>query len=289
MDPTILAQLLVFGLLIGSVYGLVALGMTMIWGVMGVVNVAHGALMALGMYAVWYATMESSVNPVLAVPLVALLLFGVGIAIHRSTIHPFMETSGFNNLIVTVAWLLILTAAIQIVFSPTPRRVEFDHGALEVLGVYLPAGRLFGLAVTVTTVAAMVVFLEFTHLGRAIRATADNRTSAKYVGLNVKRVDHLTFGIGAALAGVAGAVIPFIQRFDPYTGEFYLVIAFVVSVLGGLGSFYGALLGGVLIGLIEVFGAFYLPGSTNRILIFIVFILVLLFRPKGIASGVSHD
>jgi branched-chain amino acid transport system permease protein len=289
MDPTILAQLLVFGLLIGSVYGLVALGLTMIWGVMGVVNVAHGALMVIGMYAVWYGTTVSGVNPVLVIPLVALLLFGIGIAIHRSTIHPFMEESGFNNLIVTVAWLLILTAAIQIVFSPTPRRVEFDYEALELFGVFLPAGRLFGLAITVTTVAVMVVFLEYTHLGRAIRATADNRNSAKYVGLNVNRVDYLTFGIGAALAGVAGAVIPFIQRFDPYTGEFYLVIAFIVSVLGGLGSFYGALLGGILIGLIEVFGAFYLPGSTNQILIFIVFILVLLFRPRGIGRGSSHD
>lgn len=289
MDPTIFVQLLVFGLLLGSVYGLVALGLTMIWGVMGVVNVAHGALMVVGMYTVWYVATAAGLSPLLGVPLAAILLFVLGVGIHLTTIAPFMEEGGFNSLIITIAWLLILVAAVQIAFSPTPRSLDLALPSIEVAGVFIPGGRLLSLAITLTTVVGMVVLLYYTHLGRAIRATADNRQSAKYVGLNVQRVDYLTFGIGAALAGIAGAVIPFIQRFDPYLGEFYLVIAFVVAVLGGLGSFYGALLGGILVGLVQVYGAFYLPGSVNQILIFGIFILVLVFKPAGLFGRNHHD
>lgn len=287
MDPTIFAQLLVFGLLLGSVYGLVALGLTMIWGVMNVINVAHGALMVVGMYTVWYVTSVAG-SPFLGILVAVVLLFVLGVGMHLTTIAPFMEESEFNNLIVTVAWLLILVAAIQILFSSQPRRLKVDFGTLEVAGVFLPGGRLFGTTLTVGAVGVMVAFLYYTHLGRAIRATADNRQSAQYVGIDIRRVEYLTFGIGAALAGLAGAVIPFVQRFDPYLGNVYLVMAFVVTVLGGLGSFTGAVLGGVLIGLVQVFGAFYLPGSVNRILLFVIFIAVLLLKPEGLfGSGSS--
>lgn len=285
MDPTIFVQLLVFGLLLGSVYGLAALGLTMIWGVMGVVNVAHGALMVIGMYTVWYTASVLGLNPFVGILLAAAVLFVAGVVIHLTSIAPFMESGGFNGLIVTVAWFLMLVALVQILFSPTPRSLDTNLASVEIAGVFLPGGRLVGLAVTLTTVLAMVLFLQYTHLGRAIRATADNRESAKYVGLNVRRVDYLTFGIGASLAGIAGAVIPLIQRIDPYLGDFYLVIAFVVAVLGGLGSFYGALLGGILVGLVEVYGAFYFSGSINQILIFLIFIFVLLFRPSGLLGG----
>jgi branched-chain amino acid transport system permease protein len=285
MDPTIFVQLLVFGLLLGSIYGLVGLGLTMIWGVMDVINIAHGALMVVGMYAVWYAVASLGVPLLVAVPLAVVLLFGIGMLIHRSTIAPIVDAPGSRQLIVTLGWLLIIVAAVQIIFSPTPRSLDLDLGAIELYGVFVPVGRLLGLVVTLCAVALMLVFLYYTTLGRAIRATADNRESAKYVGINIRRIDLVTFGIGVALAGLAGATIPLFQRFDPYLGDFYLSTAFVVTVLGGLGSFPGALVGGVVIGIVQVFGSFYLPGSTNRVLVFLIFIGVLLFKPTGLFGG----
>lgn len=285
MDPTIFVQLLVFGLLLGSIYGLVGLGLTMIWGVMDVINIAHGALMVVGMYAVWYAVASLGVPLLVAVPLAVVLLFGIGMLIHRSTIAPIVDAPDSRQLIVTLGWLLIIVAAVQIVFSPTPRSLDLDLGAIELYGVFVPVGRLLGLVVTLCAVAVMLVFLYYTTLGRAIRATADNRESAKYVGINIRRIDLVTFGVGAALAGLAGATIPLFQRFDPYLGDFYLSTAFVVTVLGGLGSFPGALVGGVVIGIVQVFGSFYLPGSTNRVLVFLIFIGVLLFKPTGLFGG----
>lgn len=285
MDLTITAQLLVFGLLLGTVYGLVALGLTMIWGVMGVINIAHGALMVLGMYTVWYVTERLLLSPLLGVLLAVCLLFVVGLVIYRTSIASVVDAPARSHLIVTLGWLLIIGAVIQIVFSPEPRSLDLGFGSIEVFGVFLPNGRLVGLAVTICAVIAMVVLLYRTHLGRAIRATADNRESAKYAGIDVQRVDYLTFGIGAALAGLAGSVVPLMQQFDPFLGDFYLTTAFVVTVLGGLGSFPGALLGGLIVGMVQVFGQFYLPGTSNRILVFLIFIVVLLFRPSGLFGG----
>lgn len=289
MDPTILAQLFVFGLLLGSVYGLVALGLTMIWGVMGVINIAHGSLMVVGMYTVWFAIERMGLAPLLAIPLGGLVLVPVGLIMFRTSVEPVVEAPDNNHLIATLGWLLILVATLQIVFSPTPRALDLDLGAGEFVGVFVPYARLLGLAVTLCTVVGMFLFLQYTRLGRAIRATADNRQSARYLGLNIRRIDHITFGIGAGLAGIAGAVIPFIQRFDPYLGDFYLTTAFVVAVLGGLGSFHGALMGGLLIGMVHVFGAFYLPGTWNRVLIYLIFIGVLLVKPTGLFGGEISD
>lgn len=289
MDVTITAQLIVFGLLIGSVYGLVALGLTMIWGVMDVVNIAHGVLMVVGMYTVWYVSAQLGFPPLVAAPLAVGLLFVVGLVIYRTTLAPVLDAPDSHHLIVTLGWLLIISSVIQIVFSPEPRSLDLGSGSVAVLGVFIPHGRLVGLAIAVCAVLGMVVLLYRTHLGRAIRATADNRRSAKYAGIDVQWVDHVTFGIGAALAGLAGTVIPLIQRFDPFLGDFYLTTAFVVAVLGGLGSFFGALVGGLIVGMIHVFGQFYLPGSSNRIVVFLVFIAVLLFRPNGLFGGANRD
>jgi branched-chain amino acid transport system permease protein len=126
-------------------------------------------------------------------------------------------------------------------------------------------------------------------LGRAIRGTADNRDGAQYVGINVPRIDYLTFGIGAALAGLAGAAIPLFQQFDPFLGEQYLINAFVVVVLGGLGSFPGALLGGLIIGFVQVFGTFFLPGTFYQVVIFSIFIAILLLKPSGILGGTRNE
>ncbi len=282
---TTIVQLLVFALLLGGIYGLVALGLTMIFGVMDVINFAHGALMVLAMYIVWSLSSASGLTPLVFIPIAVVALFGVGILIHHFTIAPIMEAPQENQLIVTFGVMLILISSIEIAFSPNPRSYDIDLGSVGAAGVFIPEGQLYALVISITAVIGMWLFLQRTQLGRAIRGTADNRSGAKFVGINIKRIDYLTFGLGAALAGLAGAAIPLIQRFDPYIGDVYLINAFVIVVLGGLGSFPGALLGGMIIGFVQVFGQFYLPGSFYQVMIFMIFILVLLLRPEGLLGG----
>ena len=288
IDPTVLAQLVVLGVLLGGIYGFVALGLTIIFGVMEVVNVAHGAFTVVGMYTVWSVSDTLGLSPLLCIPAAAVVLFALGVLIQRTAVAPVMDGPESGKFLVTVAVLIILVALVEIQFTATPRQLDVDLGSTGVGGVYVPDGQLYALAVAAVTFAAVWLFLQRTHTGRAIRGTADSRSSAAYVGIDVARVDALTFGLGAGLAGLAGALITFVQPFDPYLGNEYLTIAFVVVVLGGLGSIPGTLVGGLVVGLLHVFGSFYLPGSSNNVLILLVFIAVLLVRPTGLFGG-SHD
>ncbi|MFC7134701.1 MULTISPECIES: branched-chain amino acid ABC transporter permease [Salinibaculum] len=288
LDPTVLAQLVVLGVLLGGIYGFVALGLTIIFGVMEVVNVAHGAFTVVGMYTVWYVSNTLGLSPLLGIPAAAVVLFALGVLIQRTAVAPVMDGPESGKFLVTIAVLIILVALVEIQFTATPRQLDVDLGSTGVRGVYVPDGQLYALAVAAVTFAAVWLFLQRTHTGRTIRGTADSRLSAAYVGVDVARVDALTFGLGAGLAGLAGALITFVQPFDPYLGNEYLTIAFVVVVLGGLGSIPGTVVGGLLVGLLHVFGSFYLPGSWNNVLILLVFIAVLLVRPTGLFGG-SHD
>lgn len=284
-DPAALAQLIVFGLLLGGIYGLVALGLTMIFGVMDVINFAHGAFMVVAMYTVWYVSGLLGLSPLLFIPLAVLVLFVLGVIVHLGTIAPIMEAPQENQLIVTFGVLLILVSAIEMIFTPDPQNYNIDLGSIVVAGVFAPEGQLYALILAVGAMVGTWLFLQRTMLGRAIRATADNREGARYVGINVPRIDYLTFGFGAALAGLAGAAIPLFQTFDPFLGDRWLINAFVVVVLGGLGSFPGAFLGGMIIGFVQVFGIFYLSGSFYQVVIFAIFIVVLLIKPEGLLGG----
>lgn len=286
-DTTLLAQLVVLGILLGGIYAFVALGLSIIFGVMDVINVAHGGFVVVGMYTVWFVADTLGWSPFLGVPLAAAVLFVLGVVIQRTTIAPVMEQSESSTFLVTVAFLVLLVSLVEMQFTATPRQLDLELGSIAVGGVYILRGQLYALGIATVTFALVWLLLHRTHTGRAIRGTADNRTSAAYVGIDVQRVDYLTFGLGAGLAGLAGALITFIQPFDPYLGNEYLTIAFVVVVLGGLGSIPGTLLGGLVVGMLHVFGSFYLPGSYYNVVIMLVFIVVLLVRPAGLL-GRNH-
>ncbi|MFW5919128.1 MAG: branched-chain amino acid ABC transporter permease [Halanaeroarchaeum sp.] len=286
LEPVLL-QLLVFAILLGGVYALTALGLTMIFGVMDVINFAHGIFLVVGMYVVWYASTAGGINPFLGIPLAFLVLFVLGVVIHVLTIEPIIEAPQQNQLIVTLGILFIIQAAIEIVFSPNPKSLNINLGSLQVGGSYIPNGQLYALGIAVVSMIGVWLFLQRTELGRNIRGTADNRDAARYVGINVERINYVTFGLGAALAGLAGASIVLFQRFDPFTGDTYLINAFVIVILGGLGSFPGAFVGGMIIGFIQVFGSYYLPGTTAQILIFLIFIVTLLVKPTGLMGGTT--
>jgi branched-chain amino acid transport system permease protein len=275
----------VLGLLLGGIYAFVALGLAVIFGVMDVINVAHGGFVVVGMYTVWFVADSLGYPPYLGIPLAAAGLFVGGALIQRTTIAPVMEGPEENKFLVTVAFLVLLVALVEMQFSATPRQLDVGLGSTAVGGVYVLEGQLFALTVAAVTFAAVWVLLHRTDIGRAIRGTADNRLGAAYAGVDVRRVDYITFGLGAALAGLAGGLITFIQPFDPYLGNEYLTIAFVVVVLGGLGSIPGTLLGGLIVGMLHVFGSFYLPGTYYNVLIMLVFIVVLLVKPTGLLGS----
>ena len=284
LNPVLL-QLLAFALLLGGVYALTALGLTMIFGVMDVINFAHGVFLVVGMYTTWFVTTTFGVNPFLSIGVAIVVLFALGVAIHLSVIEPILDAPDQNQLIVTLGVLFIIQSLIEIVFSPDPKSIQLETGTLKVGGVFIPNGRLYALVLAVLAMVVVWAFLEYTTLGREIRGTANNRLGAQYVGINVTRINYLTFGIGAALAGLAGGSIALFNRFDPFTGSTYLINAFVIVVLGGLGSFPGAFVGGILIGFFQVVGSYYLPGTTYQVLIFLIFIGTLLVKPEGIFGG----
>lgn len=281
LDPVLL-QLTVFALLLGGVFALAAMGLTMIFGVMDIVNFAHGMLIVSGMYTVFFLVTSLGLNHFVALPIAVLVLFLLGLVISVTSIEPIIEAPDENQFIVTLGLSLILLAAVQIIFGPNPQNITMDLTQDVIFGASVPRGQAIGLVISLTAIVVLWVFLTRTDLGLAIRATADNREGAWYVGVNVPRIDHLTVGLGSALAGLAGAAIVIFQPFDPFIGENYLVKSFVIVVLGGLGSFPGALVGGMIVGFVQVFGGFYMPGTFNEVLIFLIFVLLLYLKPTGL-------
>lgn len=287
LDP-VLVQLLVFGVLLGAIYALIALGLTIIFGVMDVVNFAHGAFVMVAMYVVWYASGTLGVNPFLVIPLGVVFLFVLGVVVHVLTIEPILEAPERNQFIVTFGVLLVIESLVSIIFSPDPRALDLSLGVLAVAGVRIPVGQLLALLAAIGAIGLLWALLYRTDVGRAIRGTAEFRDGARYVGINVFRIDYITFGLGSALAGLAGSVLVLYHNFYPSLGHNYIITAFVIVVLGGLGSLRGAFAGAMIIGLVEVFGGFYFPGSTYKVLIFLVFIAFLLLKPEGLFGGADH-
>lgn len=288
LNPVLL-QLLVFGILLGAMYGLVAMGLTLIYGVMDIINVAHGMFIGVGMYLIWEIWRMTGLHPVLLVVPTVVVGFFVGLVVYRLTIDPLLDATASSQVIVLLGILFIIQSGLQIIYSSEPRSIDQNYDSLEVAGAFIPRGQLFALGVAVTTVVCMAFLLYRTELGRAIRATADDGDSARFTAINVPRVNYITFGIGIALAVLAGATIATFQSFDPFRGNTFLLYSFIVAVLGGLGSFSGALVAGILIGLVSAFGSYYLPGTTHMILIFAIFIATLFLRPQGLFGSVVNQ
>jgi len=274
----------VSGLLTGLVYGLMALGLSVIFGVVRVVNFAHGEMMTIAMYVAIVAFNTLGLDPlVMAVPLAA-VLFALGYALQAGLINPFINRPEHSQFILLVALALIIVNVLLIVFGPDARNVQtsyaFDSFALGSLIV--DATKLYAAALSLVIAALLFAFFRFAPLGKAIRACADNYTGALVVGLDVKRLNALTFGLGAACVGAAGAVLVLLIDVTPALGPAYTLLAFIIVITGGLGSMPGALLGGVLIGLTEALAGLLFTPSAKSMFSFGLLVLVLLFRPQGL-------
>jgi branched-chain amino acid transport system permease protein len=294
-NGVVLRQAIVTGILIGGVFGLVAMGLTLIFGVLDIINFAHGALLTIGMYIAFVLFDRFGIDPYLSILITVPALFLIGIIIQRTIIHPARNAPAHNQLLLTLGLALFIENLMLVMFTATPRsiRLEYGRGLTEFgpLAIDFPI-RIAGTTITLTKLAAFIfavvltallyLLLHRTTLGKAIRATAQNKEGARLVGISTDRISLVTFGLGVACVGAAAAlVLPFLAV-DPLVGNTFNITAFVIVVLGGMGSIPGALLGGLIIGLTQELGVVFAPSSTKLLGVFFVFILVLLIRPQGL-------
>jgi branched-chain amino acid transport system permease protein len=272
------------GLLTGLVYGLMALGLSVIFGVVRVVNFAHGEMMTIAMYLAVVLSISLGLDPLLMILPIAAVLFVVGYLMQLVLINPFIARPEHSQFMLMVAIAVIIVNCLLIIFGPDAQAVQtsyaFDSFALG--PIIIDATKLYAGLAAVLVAAALFAFFRYAPYGKAIRACADNYTGALVVGLNVKQLYALSFGLGAACVGAAGAIIVVIVDVTPPLGPAYTLLAFVIVITGGLGSMPGALLGGVLIGLTEAMAGLFFEPSAKSMFAFAILVLVLLFRPQGI-------
>jgi branched-chain amino acid transport system permease protein len=283
----LLLQAVVSGLLLGGVYGLVASGLTLIFGVLRIINFAHGAVMMLGMYASYWLWVGLGVDPYVSVLVTAPLFFLLGMGIQRLVIEPNRDAAEHNQLLLTLGLALFLENLALVLWHGDFRtlRVPYANASFVIGDALVEVSRLVAAGGAVLIALALFVFLRRTDVGKAIRALSEEREGAMLVGIDVARIRAVAFGIGSACVAVAGALITPFFYVAPDVGESFNIMAFVVVVLGGMGNFIGALVGGLIVGLAESLGAALLPGSLKQLVVFVIFVLVLLFRPEGLFGG----
>jgi branched-chain amino acid transport system permease protein len=272
------------GVLTGLVYGLMALGLSVIFGVVRVVNFAHGEMMTVAMYAATLLFAALKLDPFLAALPVAGAFFAFGYWLQRTLITPFVTRPMHSQFILLLAIAIILVNGLLMIFGPDARNVQVDYQleSLEIGPILVDKARLYAATAALVTAIALFAFFRFSLIGKAIRACADNFLGAKVVGLNVKHLYALTFGLGSACVAIAGCALSVLLEVTPQLGPAMTLLAFVIVIIGGMGSMPGALLGGVLIGTSEALAGLFITPSAKSMFSFGLLILVLLFRPQGL-------
>jgi branched-chain amino acid transport system permease protein len=280
----LVANVVVAGLLAGLVYGLAALGLSVIFGVVRVVNFAHGEMMTAAMYVAIVLVGLTGLDPLVAALPVAAILFLFGYALQRGLINPFVTRPEHTQFMLLVAVAIILVNVQLMVFGPNARNVQVDYAldSFEIGPLIVDKVRVYAAAAAVLAAAALFAFFRHTLVGKSIRACADNYLGAQVVGLNVKRLYALTFGLGAACVGAAGCMMLLLVDVTPVQGPAYTLLAFIIVIVGGMGSLTGALAAGVVIGMSEALAGLLIAPSAKSMVTFAILILVLLFRPQGL-------
>jgi len=277
-----LLAFLVDGLLLGFVYGVAAMGMTLIWGVMKVINLSHNVLIAYSMFGVYLLFTNLGVNPYLAVLLVAVLGLLLGIVIYIIAVHRVIDAPQLSTLLATFSVSMIMTGVGTAVWTTSPRNVEFSLGSFSLGPITLPGTRVVAALVAILATAGLYLFLYKTRPGRYIRAVANNREAAELVGVPSNQILALSFGLGAMLAAIAGGLIATFFPFNVLSGMNYQLKSFVIGVLGGLGNPLGSLIGGLILGMLEGVIPIFMETSWVPVFEFGLFVVTIIFRPHGL-------
>ena len=284
MTLDLILQAIATGILLGGVYSLICTGLTLTFGVMRIINFAHGEFLMVAMYASYFFSQALHTEAYTAILVVVPGLFIFGVFVFQLLVRPILSAEPLNQMLLLVGLSLVLQNGALALFSPDTRSVQSAllYSKIELGDVIIGVPKLIAFATSVAVTFALYWLLRSTELGRQIRAAASDREAAALMGINVNRVNLIAFGIGVGTLGIAGPVMLPIFYIVPNIGSFFILIAFVVVVLGGIGNFMGALVASFVVAVTESLGALFMPGSTAPVLPFLLFILVLLFKPEGL-------
>jgi len=280
----LLWQVLVNGVLLGGLYALMALGLALIWGVLNIVNLAHGALIMLGAYVCYYLFTGFGWDPFAALPVAMLVLFCLGYLLQRYLLNLVIRAPMFNTLLITFGLEVVITYLAQIAFSADFRTINPSYAGANfpLFGATVPVVRILAFGVALALTVALWLLLVRTRIGRAIRATAQNLVAARLYGVDPRRLYALTFGLGAALAGAAGSLYGVVSQINPYIGAGLTAKSFAIAIIGGLENPLYVLVGGLFLGIPEALTAIYIGPTYTDVVSFGILVLVLIVRPTGL-------
>jgi branched-chain amino acid transport system permease protein len=282
-------QTLVNGIVLGALYACLAVGFSLVWGVLNIVNMLHGSLIVFGSYLTFFAWYSYSISPLLALPAVALLLFALGYVTQLGVINRVIGAPALTTMTLTFGLDLILYNFMTVYYTATPRRVTLDLGVVELGGIVLPVDRLLGMGLALLLTGLLYLVMRRSRIGRAIVAVRMDSAAAALMGIRVRRIYAITFGIGALMAGATGAIFAVIYPVTTNLTGTYLGKAFVVCVIGGLGSVPGALVGGIVLGVIESFsGQFFGPQHALTVG-FVLMLVLLVVKPTGLTGIKGYE
>jgi branched-chain amino acid transport system permease protein len=277
-------QSLISGVLIGGVYALIGIGLTIIFGVMRVINFAHGDIMMIGMYLTYTLFSLAGIDPFASIIITIPLMFLFGGLLQKMFINRVLGALPQNQILLTIGLGLIMSNTMMFIYTSDYKilSTSYSSSSVSIAGISVSLPLAISFVITAAITAALYWFLLKTDTGQAIRATAQDREAAQLMGINVRKMSIIAFGMGSALAGTAGALISPTYYIFPQIGSMFTLKAFVITVLGGMGSIIGATIGGVIIGVAESMGAVYISSGWKDVIVFVLFLLVLLLKPSGL-------
>ena len=287
LDSTLAAQLIIQGILLGGIYGLIALGLSLIFGVMGVINFAHGQMMVMAMYVSYWIFVLLGIEPYLSLVIVAAIVFVLGYVVQSSLVNRILNYPEAIQVLPLVSLGLVLENLALLLWGPDHRspQTALSLKTFWVGPVMIDVSRLIAFALAIVITILIFGFLKKSNIGKRIRAAADNRTGAILVGINVDRINSTSFALGAATTAAAGVLLLPLMPVTPHIGHDFTLTAFIVVILGGMGNLLGALVGGLILGVAESTSTLFLPATLKQVVSFSILIIIMLFRPQGLFGG----